>query len=149
MNGSGQKDQFRDTMTELAGEVLDPGDRRVYDIVVDNSNPFHEFFDCVHGGAAYVLWENITDLLSDPFGPGSEQLCHEIGQKAASEWMKLDRTSQAAIDASFSAGAHESPGTSSPSSSDSRAPRASKTRGAHDASLAHSGSLPGRSSRDR
>lgn len=88
-------------MTELAGEVLDPGDQRVYDIVVNNSNRFHEFFDCVHGGAAYVLWANVTDLLSDPFGPGSEWLCHEIGQKAASEWMELDRTSQDAIDAYF------------------------------------------------
>jgi hypothetical protein len=81
--------------------VLDAGDRRVYDVVADNSSRILEFIECMHGGAAYVLWANITDLLDDPFGPGSERLCHETAQKAASEWIELDRTSQAEIDTYF------------------------------------------------
>lgn len=96
-----QEVQFRAIMTELAREVLDPGDQRVYDIVIGMSNRFHDFFDLKHGGDAYVLWANITDLLGYPLGPASERLCQEIGQKAASEWMELDRTSQDAIDAYF------------------------------------------------
>ena len=64
LNGSDQEEQFRVTMTELASEVLDPGDRRVYDIIVDNSNRFHEFFDCVHGGARHTSCGRMSPISS-------------------------------------------------------------------------------------
>lgn len=88
-------------MTEMARKVLQPG-RRTYDIINEGVNQFiDKLADCSHGGTAYVLWMEISDLYDDPRGPLLEELCEEIGRKAAAEWLSVDQTSQEAIDEFF------------------------------------------------
>ncbi len=94
--------RFRAAMSAVAEAVLNRGARSTYDIVVEGAGQFSdEYIDCVHGGAAYSVWMEISDLTDDPQGPLSEELTDEIGRKAASEWLAVDHDSPSAIEAYF------------------------------------------------
>lgn len=94
MDDSGLESRFLAAMTEVARNVLQPKGRRTYDIVMEDTNQFiDEFIDCSHGGGAYVLWMEISDLYDDPRGPMSEELCEKVGRRAAAEWMSVDQSS--------------------------------------------------------
>lgn len=94
--------RFRVAMSAVAESVLNRGARRTYDIVMGGAGQFtDEYFDCVHGGAAYRLWMEISDLADDPRGPLSERMADEIGRKAALEWLAIDQSSSLEVDAYF------------------------------------------------
>ncbi len=94
--------RFRAAMSAVAEAVLNRGERRTYDVVMDGAGQFiDEYFGCVHGGAAYRLWMEIGDLVDDPKGPLSEERTDEIGWMVASEWLAIDPASPFAVDAYF------------------------------------------------
>jgi len=50
--------------------------------------------------AAYILWAQISDLLDDPRGPQSEELCNEIATAFSRQWLALeDRETESKQDA--------------------------------------------------
>lgn len=54
-----------------------------------------------HGGEAYVLWADISDLFDDPRGPHSEALCNEFALRAATDWATVDSDSREAVESYF------------------------------------------------
>ncbi|MDQ0102687.1 hypothetical protein J2T10_002340 [Paenarthrobacter nicotinovorans] len=71
-----------------------------------NGNPTlqrrnRELLGSSHDGGAYSLWMEISDLYDSPAGPGSEEACEEIGRKAATEWLSVDKSSPDEIDKFF------------------------------------------------
>lgn len=75
--------RFRAAMTSVAEEVLHREGRRTYDVVMAGAEQFiDEFIDCSHGGGAYCLWMDVSDLYDDPRGP-----CGLPGaREGVSEW---------------------------------------------------------------
>jgi hypothetical protein len=56
-----------------------------------------------YAGEAYVLWAMMTDLVDDQtvYGPGSESLCERYARAAAADWVSIDPSNDAAVDAYF------------------------------------------------
>lgn len=102
MNDLDLEVQFRAAMTCTAERVLHPAGRRIYDLVMEEAQHFiGRFVDCSHGGGAFALWMQVSDLYDDPRGPQSEAACEEVGRKAAREWLALDQSRQEAVDGYF------------------------------------------------
>ncbi|GAA2054229.1 hypothetical protein [Leifsonia soli] len=88
-------------MTSISSLLVAPGQHRAYDIILEEVNAFVDLFDFAYAARAYRVWTAITDLVSAPGGPGSDELCELVAREAATDWLVVDVCSRESIDAYF------------------------------------------------
>jgi hypothetical protein len=89
-------------MTRTAHQVLASSDP--YGVGIDGMDEIaadEVMFDAEHGGAAYLLWANLTDINDDPRIVGDRALCEERLRMAAAEWLELDLARSEVIECYF------------------------------------------------
>jgi hypothetical protein len=89
-------------MTRTAHQVLASSDP--YWVGIDGMDEIaadEVMFDAEHGGAAYLLWANLTDINDDPRIVGDRALCEERLRMAAAEWLELDLARSEVIECYF------------------------------------------------
>ncbi|WP_374008774.1 hypothetical protein [Leifsonia sp. LS-T14] len=101
MNESNDEAAVLAIMTEAAIRVQQSGGERVYDIALEEGGRLTEYFRAPHGGGAYVLWMNVSDLYDSPNGPQSEELCERTGRQVASEWLATNQDAREQVDNFF------------------------------------------------
>ncbi len=88
-------------MTQVAERVL-ASEERPDDVAIDAMGALGGLLtEASHGGIAYLLWAEISDLCDDPRGPGSAEECNKRARAAASDWPAVDRDSVEAVDSYF------------------------------------------------
>jgi hypothetical protein len=95
-------------MTEYCRRVL-AGDERTYDLCMDAGGALMAadlVLDASHGGAAYCLWMDASDIYDAPRRPDvalleRERQLQDHARSFAADWVTLDPTSTAAVAAFF------------------------------------------------
>lgn len=99
MSGDGNG-QFAEAMMQAARRIH--SGERAYDVCIEACA---QMLDVVtkadHGGAAYNLWAEISDLLDAPSGPQSEAACSTMAEAVAMDWLAIDAESVEAVAAYF------------------------------------------------
>lgn len=99
--GSGSERRLVDEMSALSVRVLKPGERRVYELLIEGVDPFTDLIPLENAGRAYQIWAAISDLVGAPDGPHSEEACASMARQAAREWLAVDHASRGSVDAYF------------------------------------------------
>src|SRR5437016_13522373 len=89
-------------MTQAADSVL--ADDNAYDVANrTRAEMVHGpvLTEAMHGGAAYVLWAKISDLVDAPGGPFSDEACASAAKAVASDWLGVDPDSPDSIASYF------------------------------------------------
>lgn len=90
-------------MDSLTQRILNPGERRIYDLLIEGVGPFTDLFDLEWAGCAYQVWAAIGDLVDAPWGPHSDAACETTARAAAADWLAIDRSKRESIDDFFRA----------------------------------------------
>lgn len=81
---------FISEMTSLSLRILEPGGRRIYDLLIEGVAPFTDLFEIVHPASAYQMWAAMSDLVDASGTPESEMECERLAKEAARDWLAID-----------------------------------------------------------
>jgi hypothetical protein len=101
MASSDADSQLYAILTSTAHQVLASSDPYWVGIAaMDEIAADEVMFTAEHGGAAYILWAEITDI-ADHWQIANRALCEERSRMAAAEWLELDLARPEAIERYF------------------------------------------------
>lgn len=92
--------KFGDMASEAFVKIMDDGAARIlsraeraYDVDLEIASQLSNLIstsdEVSSTGGAYVLWAEITDLVDDPMGPNSDEMCAAFSVVLARAWQQL------------------------------------------------------------